>query len=298
MAVSTRPRVSQRHDGQIVHHPWPQRSISSTKQRAANKGIRFAFLVVGCRRHPIAWWQDTSVEQSPLAWISQGTRCGTKASKTPVGSPQFVQHTVDMRLEEEKKLWETIIWVPDLQSAWEILLQCEGPVATMFCERCPQSIHTHYAAEHDEGMLKVMSTLLGGIPGGDQEKEDALRLATLPMRMGGLGLRSPARVAPAAFWAWASCALQRLVCIGRGSWGALQMGARPPPAHDTEPGNGPTVGNTRLPKSVVFAQSCLAHQAHLRSHSGSGCSHLLHGCPTRPEFKIDRVLFHVLFWNV
>ena len=44
----------------------------------------------------------------------------------------------------------------------------------------------------------------------------------------------------------------------------------------------------------MFAQSCPAHQAHLHSHSGSGCSHLLHGCPTRPEYKIDPVLFRVL----
>ena len=129
---------------------------------------------------------------------------GIKVLGTPVGSPQFVQHTVDTRLEEEKKLWEAISWVPDLQSAWQILLQCAGPVATMFSERCPPSQSTHYAAEHDEGMLKVLSTLLGGIPGGDQEKEDARRLATLPMRMGGLGLRSAARMAPAAYWAsWA-----------------------------------------------------------------------------------------------
>ena len=103
-----------------------------------------------------------------------------------------------MRLEEEKKLWEAITWVPDLQSAGKSSFSVQVPVATMFCER------THYAAKHDEGMLKVMSTLLGGIPGGDQEKEDARRLATLPMRMGGLGLRVAARMAPAAYWAsWA-----------------------------------------------------------------------------------------------
>ena len=33
---------------------------------------------------------------------------GIKVLGTPVGSPQFVQHTVDTRLEEEKKLWEAI----------------------------------------------------------------------------------------------------------------------------------------------------------------------------------------------
>ena len=49
-----------------------------------------------------------------------------------------------------------------------------------------------------------MRALLGDIPGGDQEKQDAARLATLSMRMGGLGFRAAVRMAPAAYWAsWA-----------------------------------------------------------------------------------------------
>ena len=41
---------------------------------------------------------------------------------------------------------------------------------------------------------------VGGLPGEPQRKEDACRLATLPMRMGGLGLRSATLMAPAAYW--------------------------------------------------------------------------------------------------
>ena len=49
-----------------------------------------------------------------------------------------------------------------------------------------------------------MWALLGDIPGGDQEKQDATRMATFPMRMGGLGFRAAVRMAPAAYWAsWA-----------------------------------------------------------------------------------------------
>ena len=106
---------------------------------------------------------------------------------------------------------------------------------------------------------------------------------------------------------WASCALQRLVWIDRGSWvdlsGELFRWEPDHHQHTTlSQGNGPTVGNTTrlpLPSITLGSPLCLpnrahAHQAHLRSHSGSGCSHLLHGCPTRPEFKIDPVLFRVL----
>ena len=41
-------------------------------------------------------------------------------------------------------------------------------------------------------------------PGNDEQAHMAKLLATLPMRLGGLGLRSAARTAPAAYWAsWA-----------------------------------------------------------------------------------------------
>ena len=80
------------------------------------------------------------------------------------------------------------------------------------------------------------------------------------------------------------------------------MGARPPPPTDSEPGEwahgwqhyAASASEFHFWKSVVFAQLCPSHQAHLRSHSGSGCSHVLHGCPTRPEFKIEPGLFRVL----
>ena len=39
-----------------------------------------------------------------------------------------------------------------------------------------------------------------------QEREAARRVASLPMRLGGLGFRSARRMAPAAYWAsWADC---------------------------------------------------------------------------------------------
>ena len=46
--------------------------------------------------------------------------------------------------------------------------------------------------------------LLGEIPGTADELREAESMASLPMRMGGLGLRSAGRCAAAAYWAsWA-----------------------------------------------------------------------------------------------
>ena len=50
-------------------------------------------------------------------------------------------------------------------------------------------------------MGEVMTTLLEGMSGDHQHRQTAEQLATLPMRMGGLGLRSAVRTAPAACWA-------------------------------------------------------------------------------------------------
>ena len=53
-------------------------------------------------------------------------------------------------------------------------------------------------------MKEVMGTSLEGLPGDLHQRHEAERLTTLPMRTGGVGLRSACRMAPAACWAsWA-----------------------------------------------------------------------------------------------
>ena len=45
---------------------------------------------------------------------------------------------------------------------------------------------------HDEEMLQAMGDLLGGLTGGEDDKEVAHQVASLLVRLGGLGLRSAA----------------------------------------------------------------------------------------------------------
>ena len=235
-----------------------------------------------------------------------------------VGTDQFVSDVVTERVQEESKLWEAIGWVPDLQAAWQILLQCAGPRCHHLLRTLPPSQSKQYAIAHDEGMMRVMDSLMGGLPGESQAKEDAYRLATLPMRMGGLGLRSATRMAPAAHWAsWADAlhmvherlpalaqstviqleeaeeaaaclgelraaatCLDRHGFLGRPGWVDLQMGVRPPPVDESEPGEwahgwqhyASSASEYHYRKSVVMCQSCPANRAHLRSHSGLGSS--------------------------
>ena len=200
---------------------------------------------------------------------------GIKVLGTPVGTDQFVSDVVAERVQEETRLWEAVEWVPDLQVAWQILVQCAGPRCHHLLRTLLPSQSSEYALLHDAGMLRAMKSLLGGFPGEPQEKEDACRLATLPIRMGGLGLRSATRMAPAAYWAsWADALhmvvherlpalaqsivvqleaaaepvgclsdlraagnlLDRHGFVGRPQWAALQEGMRPPLVTDVEPG--------------------------------------------------------------
>ena len=87
-------------------------------------------------------------------------------------------------------LWEA---VPDLQ--------CANPRANHSMRTLPPTLSAEYCHAHDEGIWSTAKALLGRIP---DDEEEAHRLATLPMRLGGLGLRTAAPCAPGAFWAsWA-----------------------------------------------------------------------------------------------
>ena len=178
------------------------------------------------------------------------------------------------RLEDEAKLWTALTWVPDLQCAWQVLLQCAGPRCHHLLRTLPPSQSLEYAVRHDEGMMQAMDNLLDGLTGGADEKEVAHEVASLPMRLGGLGLRSARRMAAGAYWSsWADALamihqrlprvanritdrlegvaaargcltelrevadrLDRQGFVGRPGWGELKLGARPPPVHTVEPG--------------------------------------------------------------
>ena len=123
---------------------------------------------------------------------------------TPVGSEQFTRAKLQSRMDEERKLWETVPNVPDLQCGWQILLLSANPRANHMLRTLPPSFSSEYGRRHDKGIRNTARTLLGEILGTVDAVEDARTVASLPMRMGGLGLRSAERCAHAAYWSsWA-----------------------------------------------------------------------------------------------
>ena len=135
---------------------------------------------------------------SPDAWQP----AGIKVLGTPIGSDEYVADRMSERIAKESALWHAIPTIPDLQCAWQLLLQSANPRANHAMRTLPPSVSRAYCEAHDKGIWSTAKLLIG--VSGSTDTEEVHQLASLPMRMGGLGLRSATRCAAAAFWAsWA-----------------------------------------------------------------------------------------------
>ena len=132
---------------------------------------------------------------------------GITVLETPIGSLECTTEKVERRLADERLLWETIPAVLDLQYAWQILFQSANPRANHTIRTLPPAMSAGDAQGHDEGIWATARHLLSEVPGSQAEQDRVQQSATLPMRMGGLGLRSASLCFPAAYSASWSDAL-------------------------------------------------------------------------------------------
>ena len=92
-------------------------------------------------------------ELGPEVWNA----AGIKILVTLVGTAEFEHAVCAARLAEEDKLWKAIKWIPDLQCAWQVLVQCAGPRCHHFSRTMPPSRSAEYAEGHDVGMQQAMN---------------------------------------------------------------------------------------------------------------------------------------------
>ena len=118
-------------------------------------------------------------EMGPDVWNCDGI----KVLGTPLGTAHFVASLVEERIAEERRLWEAIPSVLDLQCAWQILVQSANPRSNHMIRTLPPSQSAEYARQHDEGMWATVQALLTEVPGSEHELRSAEQVATLPMRM-------------------------------------------------------------------------------------------------------------------
>ena len=129
----------------------------------------------------------------------------------PLGSAAFVRQHLQEKRRQHNTLLQRIPAITDLHSAWLLLLFCASPPANYLLRMLPPDSTTEYAREHDQAVAACLSTLLYGnavspLPAA------AASAAHLPV--GGLGLRSAAAAAPAAYWAsWQDSFPALLACL-------------------------------------------------------------------------------------
>ena len=121
---------------------------------------------------------------------------GVRILGTPLGTPAYAAAHAAERLAEEKRLLAELPELPDLQCAWLLLYFSAAARANPLLRVVPPEGIANYAKPHDDEVWATLCSLLHVDP-KDPEVEDARDLGTLPMRLGGLGLRDARRTSPA-----------------------------------------------------------------------------------------------------
>ena len=120
----------------------------------------------------------------------------------PIGTDEFVRARGAERLQEEKTLLELLPELPDIQCAWILMAMCAVPRANHLLRSTPPSQVAEYARAHDYELWLSLNRLLGTTEEAARDTDNARRkMATLPARLGGVGLRSAERTSTAAYWA-------------------------------------------------------------------------------------------------
>ena len=216
---------------------------------------------------------------------------GLKILGTPVGQPEFVRAELAKLLVKHQVLMDRIPAVNDLQSAWLLLTFCNP--CQFLPSQCPTQVALEFATAHDANVWQCFCGLLDFHP--EQITANGMVVASLPLRLGGLGIRSAVGTQAAAHWAswadalamiharhpavahsivraldghvevsfvqelqWCADSLARADFVAP-SWEALADGLRPPPSlEEEEPGwskHGRNMGGRDLLVGVSMTRS-------------------------------------------
>ena len=81
---------------------------------------------------------------------------------SPIGSREFIATKLAQRLEQQDRLLSRIPHVPNLQSAWLLLLCCAAPRSTYLLRTLPPADTADFAASHDAAIQHCLAQMLVG----------------------------------------------------------------------------------------------------------------------------------------
>ena len=140
----------------------------------------------------VVWRGDTTLPEAEQ---------GMKILGTLLGHPQFVQSFLRATNEAHAVLVDRIPAIPDLQSAWLVLLFCASSRANYLLSALHPAATQEFASVHDNASRVCLSHLLD-----KALSDDRWDLASLLFYLGGLGHCYASRSRFAAHWSsWADC---------------------------------------------------------------------------------------------
>ena len=127
---------------------------------------------------------------------------GIRVLGAHVGHRDFIRRHLEKVLEQHQVLLNGIPRVPDVQSAWLILLHCASARANYQLRVMRPEVVLEFAAAHDENLWRGLCAILDVATTACTR--NARDTSSLPLSLGGLVLRSAIRTRVSACWAsWA-----------------------------------------------------------------------------------------------
>ena len=109
---------------------------------------------------------------------------------TPLGKAEFVHAQLNQKLANHDTLFSRIPLLADVQSAWALLLHCAGARANYMLRMVrPELVHD-FVEGHNAGLWRCLGRI---IPSNVVADGTAKATASLPLAMGGIGLRDASR---------------------------------------------------------------------------------------------------------
>ena len=140
------------------------------------------------------WVDDHSLPPQQQGFLVLGTPFGSEAYKKEALRTKGLSHG---------RLLDRIPSLPDLQSAWLLLLMCAAPRSNYLLRSLAPSLTDEFARTHDDGIARCLADLLAN-DAPIHIDDLGRRRAALPLKLGGLGLRRAQEGRDAAYWAsWA-----------------------------------------------------------------------------------------------